>query len=84
MLYGYDRILIADAQPSGDLTITSNQEHVYVSPENDKVEMGGAVIYEGKDIKAWAKKQNVTYPDALSLFKPVFFGDNGKEYFIKK
>ena len=84
MLYAYDKVLIADAQPNGDLMLSTNHEHVYVNPDDNRVEMAGAVIYEGKDIKAYAKKQNLTYPQALSLFKPVFYGDNGKEYFIRK
>ena len=89
MLYAYDKVLIADAQTNGDLTLSTNHEHLYISPEDDRVEMNGAVmngavIYEGKDIKAWAKKQNFTYPQAMTMFRPVFFGDNGKEYFIRK
>lgn len=83
MLYAYDSIAIADMTPSG-LMLSTDKEDVYVSPENDETIMTGAVIYEGKDIKAYAKKQNFTYPQALSLFKPVFYGDNGKEYFIRK
>lgn len=84
MLYAYDGLLIADAQTNGELVLSTNHEHLYVSPDDDKVEMTGAVIYEGKDIKAYAKKQNFTYPQALQLFRPVFYGDNGKEYFIRK
>lgn len=84
MLYAYDGLLIADAQTNGELVLSTNHEHLYVSPDDDRVEMAGAVIYEGKDIKAYAKKQNFTYPQALSLFKPVFYGDNGKEYFVRK
>lgn len=83
MLYAYDSIAIADMTPSG-LMLSTDKEDVYVSPENDETVMTGAVIYEGKDIKAYAKKQNFTYPQALQLFRPVFYGDNGKEYFIRK
>ncbi|KRM53044.1 hypothetical protein FC64_GL000096 [Ligilactobacillus araffinosus DSM 20653] len=52
--------------------------------ENNQIDMNNVVIYEGKDIKAWAKKRKIAYPDALNRFRSVLFGDNGKEYFIKK
>lgn len=84
MLYAYDKTFICDADNEGNLSLSSIHEHIYVNPENDRREMQSAVIYEGKDIKAWAKKQNLAYPDAMLNFRPIFFGDNGKEYFIKK
>lgn len=62
----------------------TQHHNVYTNAKNESQEMDGTVLYEAKDIKSWAKKQEISYPNAISLFEFAFYGDNGKQYFLKR
>lgn len=71
-----------DSETQQYLPITQ-QQNVYTNEKNESEQMSGTVMYEAKDIKKWAKKQEFSYPTALNLFECVFYGDNGKQYFVR-
>lgn len=71
-----------DSEMRQYMPLTQNQ-NIYTNVKNESQQMTGTVLYEAKDIKSWAKKQEISYPDALNLFEFAFYGDNGKQYFVK-
>ena len=83
-LFANDEYVVCcyDSETQQYLPVTQ-QHNIYTNAKNENEQMSGTVLYEAKDIRRWAKKQEFSYPDALNLFECAFYGDNGKQYFIK-
>ena len=78
-----DFALCVFSSDMGQYLPVSEHHNIYTNAKNESQEMEGTVLYEAKDIKAWAKKQELSYPTATNMFSFVFYGDNGKQYFVK-
>lgn len=82
--FSYDDYVLCFYNEAGDPIPVSVKHDTFLSPEGEEILCNGTVLFEAKDIKSWAKKKNIVYPAAINHFVPVFYGDNGKEFFVRK
>lgn len=82
--FSYGDFVLCYYNEAGDPIPISVKHDTFMNSEGEEIYCNGTVLFEAKDIRNFAKKKDIAYPEAILQFIPAFYGDSGKEFFVKK